>query len=179
MKKYYHFLTGDSVFFCYGAQAYAQGQPSEEILSQYASGVVTILAWDNNKNTVGEGCGLALADNLIAVPYHFISQATEAEITSSSGKKSRVEAVVAVDRLYGLALVRLKGKLDLKPVPLGSSDQLAAGALLATLSEINGQIIITSGEMSGWLDLTKGRTKVMALSMSLDKPSGGAPIFGG
>jgi len=178
MRKYYHFLLVIVFFSVMTAQGYFQEQPSEEILSQYASGVVTILAWDNNKNTVGEGCGLALTDNLIVVPYNFISQATEAEITSSSGKKSRIEALVAVDRLYDLALIRLKGKLDIKPVPLGTSDGLTAGARLSTLSEINGQIIITSGEMRGWLELTKDKTKVMAISMSLDKPASGAPIFG-
>ncbi|HRD01099.1 MAG TPA: tetratricopeptide repeat protein [Candidatus Saccharicenans sp.] len=177
MKKYYHLFLLIVFFSVLAAQAYVQGQSSEESLGKYANGVVTVLAWDNNKNRVGEGCGLALADNLIAIPYHFVSQATEAEITSSSGKSSRVEALVAVDHQYDLALVRLKGKLDVKPLPLGRSDQLSAGAPLAALAEVSGQIIITSGEMRGWLELIKDRVKLMAISMSLEKPTSGAPIF--
>ena len=96
MKKCYHFFLVIVFFSVLTVPLSVQGQSSEETLSKYANGVVTILAWDNNRNKVGEGCGLALADNLIAIPYHFISQATEAEITSSSGKRSKVEALVAV-----------------------------------------------------------------------------------
>jgi len=124
MRKYYHCFLVIVFFSVLVVQLDVRGQSSEESLSNYADGVVTILAWDNNKTRVGEGCGLALADNLIAIPYHFISQATEAEVTSSNGKKSKVEALVAVDHAHDLALVRLKGKLDVKPLPLGGSEQL-------------------------------------------------------
>lgn len=177
MRKYYHCFLVIVFFSVLIVPLCVQGQSSEESLSNYADGVVTILAWDNNKNKVGEGCGLALADNLIAIPYHFISQAIEAEVTSSNGKKSKVEAVVAVDRGHDLALVRLKGKLDVKPLPLGRSEQLVSGAPLAVLAEVNGQIIITSGEMRGWLELIKDRLRAMSISISLEKPTCGAPIF--
>ena len=177
MKKCYHFFLVIVFFSVLTVPLSVQGQSSEETLSKYANGVVTILAWDNNRNKVGEGCGLALADNLIAIPYHFISQATEAEITSSSGKRSKVEALVAVDRLSDLALVRLKGKLDVKPLPFGGTDHLTTGSPLAVLAEVNGQIIITSGEMQDWLEIIKDKLKLMSTSMSLEKPTSGAPIF--
>ncbi|MDD8019615.1 MAG: tetratricopeptide repeat protein [Acidobacteriota bacterium] len=178
MKKYYHLLMVIVLSSVMTPLVHAQGQQSsEESLTEYSDAVVTIVAWDYNKNIVGEGCGLALTENLMVVPYHCISQAAEAEVKSSSGKKSRVEALVAQNRLYDLALVRLKNKLNVKPMPAGKSEQLSSGSHLSTLAELKGQIIITSGEMRGWLDLVKGGLRVMAIAMNLEKAGSGAPIF--
>jgi len=53
--------------------------------------VVTILAWDNNRNKVGEGCGLALADNLIAIPYHLFRRLPKLKSQALLAKDQRLK----------------------------------------------------------------------------------------
>lgn len=152
-----------------------QTQEAVDILGKASSGVVNLKAWDKNRNIVGEGTGFALADNLVVVPYHLISQAMEAEVTSISGKSGKVEALVASHLDYDLALVRIKGKVN--GLATGTSSGLQAGNRLFALSEISGQVIITEGSLKSWLEISPGRLKVMELTMNLEKPACGAPIF--
>ncbi|MCR4409202.1 MAG: tetratricopeptide repeat protein [Candidatus Saccharicenans sp.] len=163
-----------TLFLC---QTWSAAQPQEavDILGKASAGVVTFKAWDNSKNVVGEGTGFALAENLVVVPYHLISQATEAEVTSISGKSGKVEALVATYKDYDLALVRIKGKVN--GLSLGVSTGLKAGDRLFALSEISGQVIITEGNLRNWLEISPGRLRVMEVTMNLEKPACGAPIF--
>lgn len=175
MKKYYHLLIIIVSFFVCGQLIMAQSQEVTDILSKNSSGVITLLAWDNNKNVVGEGTGFAIGENLIVIPYHLVSQAAEAEITTISGKKAKVEALVALDRNYDLAIMRIKGKLE--PLSLGATDKLEKGGRLFALSEINGQVIITEGFLRDWLELLPGNVRLLDISMNLEKTACGAPIF--
>lgn len=153
----------------------AQSQEVTDLLTQKSSGVVTFIAQDANKNSVGEGTGFAIGENLIVVPYHLISQAVDAEITTISGKKAKVEALVTLDRNYDLAILRIKGKLE--PLALGATDKLEKDTRLFALSEINGQVIITEGILRGWLELIPGKVRVLNVPMNLEKSGCGAPIF--
>ncbi len=155
--------------------SFAPAQDINNILMQYSSGVVTIISWDSKKNVLGEGTGFAIAEDLVVVPYHLVSQASEAEITSISGKKSRVENLLVMDKNYNLALLRIKGKLD--PVVLEANYQPVKGASLNALSEISGQVIITAGQLREILDLGSGQIKIFDMSISLDQPGCGAPVF--
>lgn len=174
MKKDYLALM--ICFFIFGQfLLFGQTQEAVDILGKSSSGVVTLKSWDKNRNVVGEGTGLVFAENLVVVPYHLISQAAEAEVTSISGKSGKVEVVVAIDRNYDLALVRIKGKLSaLNP---GTSASLKAGDRMFVLSEISGQVIITEGNFKGWLQLAPGTINLMEVTMNLEKPACGAPIF--
>jgi len=153
----------------------ALAQDISTVLTKSSSGLVTIIGWDENKNVVGEGTGFALAENLVVVPYHLISKASEAEITNAAGKKSKVEALLAMDRKYDVALLRIKGKLE--PVQIEEVASLAPGNKIYALNEINGQIIITEGQVKDLLDLIPGSAKLISMAVTLEKPACGCPIF--
>lgn len=157
------------------AFSFSFAQEISEVLTRYSSGVLTLTSWDKNKNVVGEGTGWAIEENLVVVPYHLISQATEAEVTTISGKKSKIEALLATDKNYDLALLRVKGKLE--PVPLAASFSLPAGTKVFALSEINGQIIITESEVKESFEVIPGGPKLINLVGSLEKPACGCPVF--
>ncbi|MBC7348532.1 MAG: tetratricopeptide repeat protein [Candidatus Aminicenantes bacterium] len=174
MKKNYLALIVCFFILCQFSLA-GQAQEAVDILGKASAGVVTLKSWDKNKNVMGEGTGLALDENLVVVPYHLISQANAAEVTSISGKRGKVESLVATNRDYDLALVRIKGKLGaLKP---GTSDSLNPGDRIFALSEISGQVIITEGNLKGWLELVPGKIRLLEVNMNLEKPACGAPIF--
>lgn len=174
MKRNYLRLIVGFFVLCHMLIA-GQTQEAVDILGKASAGVVNLKAWDKSKNVVGEGTGFALAENLVVVPYHLISQAAEAEVTSISGKSGKVETLLATYRDLDLALVRIKGKVN--GLTTGTSAGLQAGSRLFALSEINGQVIITEGNLKSWLEVSGGKMKVMNITMSLEKPACGAPIF--
>ena len=174
MKKSYLLWLVSLLVFCPFLFSQEVRQ-ADEILGTASSGVVTFWARDQNKNIVGEGTGFALADNLIVVPYHLVCQASEAEVNTISGKRAKVEALVATDRDFDLAIIRIKGKVDsLLP---GTSEKLNPEDRLLSLNEINGNVVITEGNLKGWLEISPGRVKIMEVSMNLEKPACGAPLF--
>jgi tetratricopeptide (TPR) repeat protein len=175
MEKYYHVLILIAIIFVCSQPLIAQSQEVTDILGKSSSAVITLVAWDSKKNIVGEGTGFAIAENLIVIPYHLISQAAEAEITTISSKKAKVEALMAVDRNFNLAILRIKGKVD--PLTLGTAQKLKKGDRLFALSEINGQVIITDGTLRNWLEFLPGDIRLMDISINLEKPAGGAPLF--
>lgn len=174
MKKGYLLLIVSFFVFC-PFLFFQEVRQADEIIGKASSGVITFRAWDKNKSIVGEGTGFALADNLIVVPYHLVSNASEAEITTISGKTGKVEALVAANRDFDLAIVRIKGKID--RLPVGISEKLSAENRLFSLSEISGQVVITEGNLKGWLEISPGKVRIMDVSMSLEKPACGAPLF--
>ncbi|MBC7364082.1 MAG: tetratricopeptide repeat protein [Candidatus Aminicenantes bacterium] len=155
--------------------SFSLAQEISEALTKYSSGVLTLISWDKNKNVVGEGTGFVIDEDRVIVPYHLVSQANEAEVTTISGKKSKVEALLLIDKDYDLALVRIKGKLE--PVPLETAFSLPVGTRVFVLSEINGQIIITESEVKEFFEIIPGEPKLINLAASLEKPACGAPIF--
>lgn len=175
MKRYYRPLIWITSFLVSCQLLMPQSQEATSIMEKNSSGVVTFVATDKNKNEVGSGTGFALGEYLIVAPYHLISQAVEAEITTISGKKSKVEALVAVDRTLDLAILKIKDKLE--SLNLGLSRSLNQGDRLFALNGIKGQIIISEGTLRGWLDFIPETVRLIDTSMSLDKPACGAPIF--
>ncbi|MGC8745479.1 MAG: tetratricopeptide repeat protein [Candidatus Saccharicenans sp.] len=175
MERHFHFLTIFLlVVFIICPLALPQSQESTDILAKNSYGVIIITAWDNSQNVVGEGTGFIIGENIILVPYHIVSSASEAEITTNSGKKFRVEALVAADPKYDLAIVRAKGKFEFLTLESGAT--LEKGARLYALSEINNQVIITEGQLRDWLELSPG-IRVMDIAMTLEKVACGSPLF--
>ncbi|MGB9893258.1 MAG: S1 family peptidase, partial [Candidatus Saccharicenans sp.] len=175
MEKNRFLLFMIAIFLIFSQEALSQSQEASNIMSKYSSGIITLTAWDGTKTVIGEGTGFAIDDNLVLVPYHLISQAVEAEISSIAGKKARVEAVVALHKAYDLALIRIKGKLD--PIPLGKSESLTPDNRLYAMTEIAGRVVISEGTLRNWLELAPGKAKILDVSMSLEKPASGAPVF--
>lgn len=175
MKRYYRLLIWIVSFLVSSHLLMAQSQEATDIMGKNSSGVITFVATDRNKNIVGSGTGFVVGENLIVIPYHLISRALEAEITTISGKKSKVEVLVAVDRSLDLAILRIRDKLD--PLSLGLAQKLKQGDRLLALNGISGQVIISEGILRGWLEFIPETVRLIDTSMSLDQPACGAPIF--
>jgi tetratricopeptide (TPR) repeat protein len=174
MKKYFCLLPFLVIFLASSYSVFAQSQEASEIMAKNSYGVVIVKGWDNNKNVVGEGTGFTIGENLIVVPYHIISQASEAEVTTNSGKKFKVESLVGSDKKYDLAILRIKGKME--ALPLATPGELEKGSRLYALSIINDQVIITEGQLREWLQLSPD-VRLMDISMTLEKAACGSPLF--
>ncbi len=176
MKKGHLLLILAFLFFLFQVSLLSQSQEGFDVLGKCSQSVVSLKAWDKNKNVVGEGTGFAIEENLIVVPYHLVSQAFEAEVTSIAGKTSKVEAMVAAYRKYDLALLRIKGKIP--PLSTESASRLQQDEKLYAISEVGEQVLIADCNFKGWIELGPEKTRIMEIfSRTLEKPSCGAPLI--
>lgn len=110
--------------------AMAESVPVEDLLS----GIVRIKTFINpdgrTSATLGrerEGSGVVIgSDGLILTIGYLIVEAQSAEVTDNDGKRSAAD-VVGYDHETGFGLLRAASSLRTRPVPLGSSRDLAVG----------------------------------------------------
>ncbi len=90
------------------------------------------------KGVDGLGSGFVVdADGLIATNRHVIGDARRIKVETSDGKVEEVTEVVATDVHLDLAILRISRK-DLKPLPLGDSDQLRQGERIVAMGNPEG-----------------------------------------
>jgi regulator of sirC expression with transglutaminase-like and TPR domain len=86
----------------------------------------------------GLGSGFVVtADGLIATNRHVIGEARRIRVETSDGKVEEVTEVVATDVHLDLAILRISRR-DLKPLPLGDSDQLRLGDRIVAMGNPEG-----------------------------------------
>lgn len=158
------------------AQFSAQTVESNRILNQNQEGVVTLIAYSSAKEEIGRGTGYAVNTEYIATSYHLVSLAASMEAINNKGKKFKVEGIVALNREFDIALIRIKGNLPI--LVLGSSDTLASGdRIFAIGSEGGGTLVIREGMIRDQLVLGGGKN-VFSVSLDMPETFGGGPVFG-
>ena len=91
--------------------------------------------------TASSGSGFVLtADGYIATNAHVISGATDVQVTLNNGKTYTAQ-VVGSDTDYDIAVLKVDpGDTPLKPVVLGSSDELTVGEDVSTIGNPLGEL---------------------------------------
>lgn len=80
------------------------------------------------------GYGIAIGDGTLILTSRSILEGAQEIVTVRSARGGAVQAVIlARNEAYDVALVRLKGPLDLAPIALGSSRGLAIGEFVVTV----------------------------------------------
>ena len=75
--------------------------------------------------TKRDGSGVVIDDaGLIVTIGYLITEAMAAEVTTAAGKASRAE-IIGFDTEYGLGLLRAVEPLEVKPMPIGTAENLA------------------------------------------------------
>ncbi|MFG0319178.1 MAG: trypsin-like peptidase domain-containing protein [Planctomycetota bacterium JB042] len=106
------------------------GARAEEPRSPLATGVVKLLV--NKATMVAEGCGFAVAGDRIVTCRHVVQGAVGAEVVLADHRRFDVREVLAVDRYWDLALLRIDAAPDtLAPLPLGEEPPPVGGEVAA------------------------------------------------
>ena len=159
------------------APSLAMGQTEEanKILTVAGGGVLTLIVYGEDKTEITKGSALALAEDVVATAYPVIAKAFDIEALNSKGKKMKIEGVLGVDKARGIALLKIKGKLQ--PLAIGNPDSLAEGARLFALgSNESGQIVVSEGTFRRMAAIGP-QDKVMEVSLTIPEMFRGGPIF--
>jgi tetratricopeptide (TPR) repeat protein len=155
--------------------AFSQTEEANNILGQAGGGVLTIIGYGADKAEIIKGSALALAEDVVVTAYHVIAQAFDVEAVNFKGKKIKVEGILGVDKARDIALLKLKGKAQ--ALPIGTIDNLAAGARIFALgSNESGQIVISEGTLRRTVDLEAG-IKILEISLSVPEQFRGGPVL--
>jgi len=158
-----------------GIFLFSQTQESAQLFEKHKDGVLSLFIYGANKDLTAKGVGFGLAEDVVATSYHLVSQAEEVEGVNAKGKKMKVEGIIAVDRNFDVALLKLKGKVGV--LALGNSDELQIGARLFGLgANESGEITIAEGTVRNIPKLGDGQS-IIDSSISIPEGYNGGPLL--
>ena len=173
------FRKGTLVLICSiilaSSWAFSQTEEANNILGQAGGGVLTIIGYGADKAEIIKGSALALSEDVVVTAYHVIAQAFDVEAVNFKGKKIKIEGILGIDKARDIALLKLKGKAQ--ALPIGTIDNLAAGARIFALgSNESGQIVISEGTLRRAVDLD-AEVKILEISLSVPDEFRGGPVL--
>jgi tetratricopeptide (TPR) repeat protein len=158
-----------------GISLFSQTQESADLFDKYKEGVISLYVYGDNKELVAKGVGFGLSQDIIATSYHLVSQAAEVQGINVKGKKMKVEGIIAVDRQFDLAVLKLKGKVDV--IPVGSSAGLESGSRLFALgANESGELTIAEGTVMALHSLAGGQSIIIS-TISMPEGFSGGPLL--
>jgi tetratricopeptide (TPR) repeat protein len=158
-----------------GISLFSQTQESADLFDKYKEGVVSLYVYGDDKELIAKGVGFGLSQDVIATSYHLVSQAAEVQGVNVKGKKMKVEGIIAVDREFDFAVLKLKGKVD--TIPVGSSAGLESGARLFALgANESGEITIQEGTVIA-IHALAGNQSIIVSTISMPEGFSGGPLL--
>ncbi len=162
------------------------GARAEDAPSPLATGVVKLLV--NKATVVAEGGGFAVAGDRVVTCRHVVQGAVAAEVVLADHRRFDVREVLAVDRYWDLALLRIDAPPDtLTPLPLGEEppsvgDEVASWVQLRFSDDFEGDeesprpSEVRRGRILRHRPLDGGGT-VLRLTTEFDVGDSGTPLL--
>lgn len=160
-----------------------------EIVSQYKSSVVTVIAklngvdeWGEQKNFIGTGF-IINGEGMIATNHHVIANADELSVILASGEEIPVKEINS-DPDTDLTILKLNRKIQLPGiVTVGNSDDISVGEQVVAIGSPvsrNFAGTVTSGIISGkdrevFIDGTS--IKYLQTDAAINEGNSGGPLF--
>ena len=133
--------------------------------------------------TASSGSGFVLtADGYIATNAHVISGATDVQVTLNNGKTYTAQ-VVGSDTDYDIAVLKVDpGDTPLKPVVLGSSDELTVGEDVSTIGNPLGELTFSMSRgivscLDREINLDGTPFNMIQVDTAINPGNSGGPLF--
>lgn len=153
----------------------AQADESQSFLEQYKMGVITYQTYGEDKVEIARGTGFLFDREMMITAYHLVSEIASAEGQDHRGKKVKVEGIIAVNKDFDLALLKVKSKEMV--MGLGDSDTLESGKKVFTIGvDENGEIMAAEGAIKDFLALSPTK-RVVTSSLDIPDTFCGAPLL--
>ena len=156
---------------------FSQTEEAKRILQQNSNGVISLVAYGEDKIEVSRGAGFSVKNNeLIITCYDLISNAYDVQGRNFKGKKVKVEGIIAVDKNLNIALLKIKGKVP--ALALGNSDDLEMGKRIFALgSKEDKEITVSEGTVLNFIEFMPNQRLIKA-SFSTQEGFSGGPLLG-
>jgi len=165
-----------SILFLFPLLIYAQTEEGSGILEQNKKGVVSLVAYGENKEEIARGTGFPLRENmLLATSYHLVSNAHSVQGRNFKGKKIRVEGIIAVDKAMNIVVLKIKGKVP--ALSIGNSDELEMGKRIFALGCNESQeVTVSEGTILELIEITPHQ-RLFNPSLTLQEDFSGGPLL--
>ncbi|CAN5192588.1 hypothetical protein BH24PSE2_BH24PSE2_16270 [soil metagenome] len=149
----------------------------DDVLDKRGPSVVSVRAYNQNGNAVGQGSGFLVSkDGLVVTTFHVVAPGVVVELKTADGRIVNASRIVAVDRAWDLALLEAEG-LEGKPLRLAGKDAPEAGTTVYTIESPFGlNQIASEGEIVA-LHPHAGRDDLLQISNRLTPGSSGGPVL--
>ena len=154
---------------------FSQSDKAAAIYEQNKPNVVYFFTMNENEEEISRGTGFVIAKNIMVTNYHLVSQAKAAEGLDFKNKKVKIEGIIAFNKDYDLALVKIKRKGP--GVILSNFDNVELGSVVFAMggNEI-GEIVAFEGKITNIVEYSPGE-KVADSSIGGSSTLSGCPIF--
>lgn len=155
--------------------ALAQSEEAQSILEENEDFVIALVVFGADGEEIANGTGFFIGEGVLVTNYHLISQAVEATGINSKGRKIKIEGLLVADKNLNFALLKTRGRS--KIMPLGDSDELAAGRkIFAMGSSPDGAQRVDEGTVGNALELS-AENQVFEVTVNSPEIFTGGPIF--
>lgn len=151
-------------------------------VSEESKSVVEIHCCDVNGNELGSGSGFVVSkDGEVITNYHVIDLVNKLTVTTSDDKKYDVAGIEVYDTKKDLAVLKLKGAQDLKPIKLGDSNSLKLGEDVVTIGYPLGmKVTVAFGNVSSINTPGAGyreKRKDIQITAPISRGNSGGPLL--
>jgi regulator of sirC expression with transglutaminase-like and TPR domain len=163
------------------AEAAAAGLPTtnalEALVAAAHESIVTITPLDREGRDNGVGAGFIIdPEGLIATSLHVIGEARPMRVTLADGRRLEVTEVLASDRQFDLAILRVATRARLPALKLGDSARLAQGAPVVALGNPLGlRHSVVQGVVSARREFEG--VEMIQLAIPLEPGNSGGPLL--
>ena len=147
-----------------------------DLVKSIKPSVVTVAHEGRGEAKEGSGTGFVVGKNLIATCLHVVGEARTVHVRLENGEKLKVEGIQAWDRKLDLAILRVMGGDDLKPLPLADSSKLIQGAEVVAIGNPMG---LTGSVVQGLLSARRefNQVEMLQLAIPVEPGNSGGPIL--
>jgi len=147
---------------------------AKQMVERSKPGIVRIEVIGRTGQAIGTGFAVA-QDGRIATNLHVISGAIQAKVVLYDGSEYPVTAVVAIDEVHDLAIIRIT-KSNMVVLKIGDSDGVSAGdPVYAIGNPLGADYTISDGLISAVR--SDGRNTLLQISAPISLGSSGGPLL--
>jgi tetratricopeptide (TPR) repeat protein len=164
------------LFLFSSASLNSQSETADAVLEKNQESIIPYVIYGDDKEEIGKGTGFVIGDRVMATAYHLITKAADIEGRNFKGKRIRVDGILAVDKKFDIALLKIRGRSP--AMALGNSDELALGKDIFALGGNDvGQLRVDDGTVREILELSPTQRVADSTIVASDTFCGG-PICG-
>lgn len=152
---------------------FSQSEAASQIFEKNKESVVYFVSLGEGKEEISRGTGFVIGNGVMATAYHHVCMAKSVEGKNFKGKKVKVEGILAVDKNFDIALLKIKGKAP--ALSLGDSNELGMGKTIFALgsNEIE-EIGVSDGTLEEILEYAPNR-RIYNVALPVSKNFSGGP----
>lgn len=154
---------------------FSQNEETSELLENNKTRVISLMALGDNKEIISSGTGFVIEKGILATSYLLVCQAKSVEGKDYKGKKVKVEGILAFDKNFNIALLKIKSKSP--ALSLGNSNELEEGKkVFAIGSNEYDEITISEGTVKNLHSYTANQ-KILEIDHDVSQNFNGAPLL--